>query len=200
MLTLYHAPKSRSFGVLTLLHELGAIDRVEIVPVSIQRGDGSGGPDPRNPHPEGKVPYLVHDGEGIRERAAIFAWLTQRFPAAGLAPNPGEPGWGRYLSWLAWYQGVVEPVYLLDHLRISDPALTGTFRDTAAVAAALEAALSAGPYLLGDRYSAADTLIAGLYGWRPEITPDVPAIRDWAARCNGRPSVAAAAAYDAGLG
>lgn len=62
MLTLYHAPRSRSFRILWLLEELGVPYDTEMV--SIRRRDGSGHipPDYIDIHPHGKVPALVHDG------------------------------------------------------------------------------------------------------------------------------------------
>ncbi len=64
MITLYHAPKSRSSRFIWLLEELGT--PYEVVYVSIRHGD-AGGPDPKNIHPEGKVPALVHDGKLVME-------------------------------------------------------------------------------------------------------------------------------------
>ena len=84
MPTLYHAPDSRSDSIVTLIDLMGIRDRIDIVAVTIPRQDGSGGRDPRNPHPEGKVPYLVDQGGHVRERGAIITWLTD-FPKAVLA-------------------------------------------------------------------------------------------------------------------
>ncbi|MBV9540245.1 MAG: glutathione S-transferase family protein, partial [Alphaproteobacteria bacterium] len=42
MITLYHAPRSRSSRMIWLLEELGADYKIELV--DIQRGDGSGKP------------------------------------------------------------------------------------------------------------------------------------------------------------
>jgi len=55
-------PRSRSSRIVILLRELDAVDEIAIEIVDIARGDGSGRKDPQNPHPEGKVPLLVHDG------------------------------------------------------------------------------------------------------------------------------------------
>jgi len=80
MLTLYHAPRSRSFRSLWLLEEIG--QPYELKNVSIRRGDGSGARDPSNPHPHGKVPALRHDGTTVFETPAIALYLTDTFPAA----------------------------------------------------------------------------------------------------------------------
>lgn len=189
MLTLFHSPKSRSSAIVALLDELGVRHRITIETVTIPRIDGSGGQDGRNPHPEGKVPYLVHDGHGISERGAIILYLTDMFPEAGLGPKIGDPMRGEYLSWLSWYQGVMEPVLIFKAAGLDHPYLHATFRDYDALVARLETALRDGrPYLLGDRYSGADHLLHTPFVWFSDYTPDVPTIRDWVARCAGRPA------------
>jgi glutathione S-transferase len=195
MLKLYHAPHSRSTRIVSLIDELGA--DVAIETVTIARRDGSGGHDPKNPHPEGKVPLLDHDGTLIWESAAIILYLTDMFPQAGLGPQPGDPDRGPYLSWLAWYGDVVEPVMILHNvLQIEHPVLTTTFRGPDEVVARLSAALEKAPYLLGERFSAADLLLHSPYAWFREATPDVPVIRDWVARCMDRPAARRTAERD----
>jgi glutathione S-transferase len=100
MLTLHHAPQSRSSRILWLLEELGA--DYDIVYTNIPRMDGSGGPDPANPHPDKKVPALVHDGRLVTESVAIALYLTDLFPKAGMGPAVGGPDRGAYLTWLAY--------------------------------------------------------------------------------------------------
>ncbi len=188
MLTLYHSPQSRSSTILSLIEEMGIADWISLQEVTIPRIDGSGGRDPANPHPEGKVPVLVQDGTVITERAAIILTLTTMFPDAGLAPEIGSPDWGAFVAWLTWYQGVVEPVVIFQATGISHPWLTATFRGPEEMAARLRAALEKGPWLLGNRFSAADILLHSPFAWFPEATPDDPLIRDWVDRCKARPA------------
>lgn len=191
MLTLYHSPNSRSTSVVQLLHELGATDRVEVKTVTIPRQDGSGARDPANPHPEGKVPYLVGDSDHVRERGAIILYLTDMFPEAGLAPLPGDPQRGEYLSWLFWYQGVLEPVVILSWAKIEHPMIHASLRDYDTAIQRMDEVLSRQPYLLGERFSAADLLCAGPFAWFGDQLVLTPAIRDWVARCQDRDSVRA---------
>lgn len=197
MLTLFHAPNSRSSAILALIDEMGIADWIEVVEVTIPRMDGSGHRDPANPHPEGKVPALLHDGVLITERAAIILHLTMLFPAAGMAPEAGTPAWGAFATWMAWYQGVLEPVLILEHAKLEGPALRATFRGHAEAAARIRNALQKGPWLMGDAYSAADLLVHSPYAWFGDATPDDPLIRDWVARCKARPSRSRALAADA---
>ena len=197
MLTLFHAPQSRSAAIVTLIDEMGIGDWVDIVEVTIPRMDGSGRRDPANPHPEGKAPCLVHDGTVITERGAIMLTLTSMFPDAGLAPRPGTVQWAEYLTWLFWYGSVMEPVLIMAAAEVSHPYLHAAIRGVPEVTARLAQALEGRPYLLGDTISAADLLVHSPYAWFKDATPDVPAIRDWVARCQARPAVARTKARDA---
>jgi len=194
MATLYHARHSRSSALVALIDELGA--DIEIREVTIPLQDGTGGPDPDNPHPEKKVPYLVDGTETLRERGAIILYLTDTYPEAGLGPVHGAPGRGEYLSWLFYYHGVIEPVLLLHYAQMSHPALHAAIRDFETMTGQLGNALRDRPYLLGDRYSAADLLCSGPFLWFPDFTPDNPAIRDWVRRCGERPSIKRTLARD----
>lgn len=185
MLTLYHAPNSRSGTITDLIERMGVTDQVKIVEVTIPRQDGSGGRDPANPHPEGKVPYLTDGEDWVRERGAIILYLTDRFDSP-LGRPVGHPQRGRYVSWLVWYQGVCEPVGVFAAAGLSHPFLDATFRDLPTALAQIAAALEGQDYLLGDQMSAADLLIAGMLGFFPQIIPEEGPIKAWVARCHGQ--------------
>ncbi|WP_207102660.1 glutathione S-transferase family protein [Paracoccus shandongensis] len=186
MMTLYHAPQSRSDSIVTLIRLMNIRDQVDIVDVTITRQDGSGSADPQNPHPEGKVPYLAAGDDHVRERGAIIVYLTDRFPDSGLGRPVGHPQRGAYLSWLFYYQGVIEPVALLHHLKIDHPALQATFRDYGTMLQRLEEALADGPFLLGQQFSAADLLCVSPFLFFGDAMPVTPAVRDWVGRCGER--------------
>lgn len=188
MLTLYHAPRSRSFRILWLLEELGAPYETRIVP--IRRGDGSGGEagdEHRRIHPHAKVP-------------AIALYLTDAFPQAGLGPRIGERTRGPYLTWLAYATGVLEPAILEKVLNI--PHRFGTFGwgPPDEVEAVLARALAAGPYLLGDTFSAADIVIGGSFPilLQAKFLPDTPLFTSYAQRLTERPAYKGAQAKDSG--
>jgi glutathione S-transferase len=199
MLTLIHAPQTRSWRILALIDEMGIHDQIEIRCVDLIRHDGTGQIDPANPHPEGKVPALIHDGTVITESGAIMLYLTALFPDRGLAPKPGTAKRGDYLTWLFWYQGVMEPVLMLKAWGVDHPGIARNFRGLDEIAARLHAALEQGPWLLGAEYSAADLICHSAYAWLPHLMPQDPLIRDWIARCQARPSVAWSKAHDVAL-
>ena len=102
MVTLYHAPQSRSSRIICLLEELGVPYRIQ--PVSIFRPmTGEGYPDPANPHPDQRVPAMVHGDTLITESVGIALYLGDVVPEAELAPAVGSAGRGAYCSWLGWY-------------------------------------------------------------------------------------------------
>lgn len=199
MLTLYHAPFSRSTTILALIEEMGIGAHIDVKEVEVARRDGCGGPDPRNPHPEGKVPYLVDGMHGVRERGAIILHLTDRFPEAGLGRPVGHPQRGAFISWLFYYQGVMEPVLVLDAAGIEHPILHATFRDIGAVIEVLSGALNGQPYLLGEEYSAVDLLLSSPFQAIPDAAPDEPTVRAWIERCADRAALKAAMERDSAV-
>ncbi|NDV52342.1 MULTISPECIES: glutathione S-transferase family protein [unclassified Salipiger] len=189
MLTLYHAPRSRSTRIVQLIRDMSIEEDVDLRIVQIPRQDGSGGRDPDNPHPEGKVPTLVHDGALIRESNAVMLYLTDLYPESPMGRPVGHPSRGAYLSWLAWYGNVFEPVYVLQVAGVSHPITQVTFRDVPEAVARLSEALAEKDWLVDDQISAADLLVASTYGWFHDLVPDDPRIKDWVARCLSRPAV-----------
>jgi len=194
MLTLHHAPKSRSTRALWLLEELGADYAVDYI--DIKRADGSGAYDPKNPHPLKQAPALTTaDGQTIVESGFIFLYLTDLYPAAGLAPLAGDPRRAEYLAWLGLYTGVLEPV------------ITNKFRDTdrytpqyeaafETMHAQWKAALERGPYLMGEHFSAADILFGSVLQFFRIVMPPDAVYDEWLARLNPRPALARAMAKD----
>jgi len=195
MLTLFHAPRSRSSRMIWLLEELG-VD-YEIRYVDIPRMDGSGQADASNPHPDRKVPALLHDDVLVTESTAICLYLTDLYPRARIGPLPGDPARGPYLSWLAYYSGVIEPVVTLDFAGLGDhPQMHRTFRGVKEMQARIRAALDDNPYLLGHEFSAADLLIGSVGQWARKLLPEGEPVDGYLARLAARPAVSRAAKRD----
>lgn len=196
MLTLYHSPNSRSTTITAALHAMAIADRIEIRHVEIPRADGSGRHDPANPHPEGKVPLLVHDGQEIWERPAILTYLSELFPDARATCPPGHPERGTFLSLLAYYGDVMEPVMICAAAGLSHPYITAGLRGPAEIADRLIDRLATREYLLDCGYTVADTLLHSPYAYFPDAVPDHPAVRAWVRRCLAHPASQRAGAED----
>ena len=188
MLTLFHAPKSRSGTIVWLLEELGVPYETRIV--NIRRGDGSGARDPANPHPHGKVPCLQHDGQRVFEIAAITLYLTDLYPEAKLGPRIDDPRRGEYLSWLAYRPGVMEPALMMRRLNVKHIPGTMGWAEAGEVEEVLNSVLSGRKYLLGDEFSAADISVGGtihfMMMWK--LMSETEVLQEYAARITGRPA------------
>lgn len=187
MLTLFHAPQTRSSTIVWLLEELGV--PYETRNVNIRRGD-SGARDPANPHPHGKVPCLVHDGQRIFEIAAIALYLTDLFPDRKLGPRTGEPNRGEYLSWLAYRPGVLEPALMMRHLGVKHVQGTMGWAEAGEVEEVLNATLSSRKYLLGDEFSAADISVGGTINFMMmfKLMSETPVFKEYTGRITSRPA------------
>lgn len=198
MLKLFHAPRSRSSRFIWLLEEIGEPYELEVV--SIRRGDGSGQLDPKNPHPHGKVPALVHDGITVFESIAVTLYLTDAFPAKGLGPRVGDATRGAYLTWLAYYAGVLEPAFTSAFLKVDVPRGTAGWVAVDEAMAHVTAALCAAPYLLGATFSAADVLYGSTFAFflGGPMMPEDETLRAYVSRCTARPAYQRAAARENG--
>ena len=198
MLTLFHAPKSRSSRFIWLIEELGAPYALKVV--TIRRGDGSGTLDPANPHPHGKVPVIVDGATTVFESPAIALYLTDAFPAKGVGPKIGDPARGAYLSWLAYYGDVMEPAFMSKFMNTPVPRGTAGWVVAEEAMAFVIQTLTAKPFLLGDDFSAADVLFGSTFALfaNSPLNPNSPAIDDYVKRCVARPAYARAAARDNG--
>ena len=198
MITLYHKPKTRSTRFIFLLEELEAPYEIRIV--TARSRDGSGSVDPANPHPHGKVPAISDDGVVVFESPAIALYLTDRFPQKRLGPLIGERERGAYLSWLAYYSGVLEPAFVSKFMNVDVPRGTAGWVAAEEVLPAVLQRLTPGPYLLGERFSALDVLYGttfALFGQSP-ILPKSAVIQEYVQRIVSRPAYARAMAREAG--
>lgn len=198
-LTFYHSPNTRSSGTFVLLEELGA--KFELKPINMKAGEQ------RQPaylaiNPMGKVPALTHGDALITEQVAIFLYLADLFPRAKLAPAIDDPQRGPYLRWLVYYAAAFEPA-LVDYAmkREPAPAAMSPYGSYDAMLKTLTDQLAGGPYLLGERLSAADILWGTALTWTTmfKLVPELPVIMAYIARINARPSIATVKARDAEL-
>jgi glutathione S-transferase len=196
VLTLYHNPQSRSTVVHYMLHELGL--PFEIVPIELKAGEHKR-PEFLKINPMGKIPVL-RDGETIvTENPAILTYLADKYPEAGLAPAIDDPDRATYLRWMFFYGSVFEPACIDISLKRDTPPSMSGWGKPEHVLDTLSSALKPGPWLLGDRFSAADVMIgSGLaYMLGFKVIPDRPEYLAYIERMKARPAHKAAVAADA---
>lgn len=197
--TLYHAPQTRAALTRVLLEELA-------VPYELHLLDMQAG-EHRQPaylavNPMGKVPAIRHRGQIVTEQVAIFLYLADAFPAAGLAPALSDPLRGPYLRWMVFYAACFEPAVTDRSMQREPPPVSRSgYGDFDTMFGALAGQLEKGPYMLGERFSALDTLWGGALTWTSMfgLIPKPPAVEALTARHAARPAVQRAQAKDAEL-
>jgi glutathione S-transferase len=180
-----------------MLEEIG--EPYDIRVLSLSKGDNRA-PDYLEVNPMGKVPALEHGGVVITEAAAICAYLADEFPRAGLNVSPGDPRRGVYLKWLFFGPSCIEPA-ITDRAfpRKEEPrrGMLG-YGDFDTVMDVVAKAVSAGPYLMGEQFTAADVVIgSGLrWGMLFKLLPERPEFTAYAGRLAARPALKRAEAMD----
>ncbi|MCX7899445.1 MAG: glutathione S-transferase family protein [Methylocystis sp.] len=187
-LILYYAPRTRATATLILLEELDA--PYELRDLNMQTGQQRQ-PDYLAINPMGKVPAIVHNDALVTEQGAIFVYLADAFPKQKLAPPIGDPLRGPYLRWLAFYGSAFEPA-LIDRSLKREPAALSTspYGDYDSVINLINAQLAERPFLLGERFTAADILWGSALNWTVNfgLVPSSPAIVSYIERVTSRPS------------
>ena len=128
-------------------------------------------------NPAGFVPTLVAEGGVvITETLAIVLWLCEQH-ALPMQPEPGDPDRAEYLRWLTFLANVIQTTYK----RYYFPQRFSTDEGAASGIKARALAMQgdhwkllddhlkiAGPFVLGERFSAADLYLAMLLTWYPD--------------------------------
>jgi glutathione S-transferase len=198
----YHAPNTRSFGTRWLFEELGSPPH-ELKILNMKKGEHKS-PEFLAINPMGKLPTVTANGTPVTEVGAIAIFLADLFPEAGLAPEIGDPARGTYLRWIVFNHGDVEPA-VMDKARNIQPGSLppsalcyGSYDDTVN---ALVSAVQNGPYILGDKFSAADVVLGGAIRWMTlfKLLPQKPEFTSYVERLTARPAFKSAMAKDAEL-
>jgi glutathione S-transferase len=196
-ITLYHAPNTRSSAALILIEELGIPYDLHVL--NLKAGEQRR-PDYLAVNPMGKVPAVKHGDALITEQVAIFIYLADLFPQTGLAPAIGDPLRGPYLRWMVYYAACFEPAVGDRALkREPGPASQVPYGDYDTMLNTLVGQLAKGPYLLGERFTAADILWGTALTWTTmwQLVPELPEIKAYQQRLGSRPSLARVKAKDA---
>jgi glutathione S-transferase len=197
-LIFYTNPQSRGRIVRWMIEEIGAPYRTEV----LEYGTTMKSPAYLAINPMGKVPAIAHRGQVVTEAAAICAYLADAFPAARLAPPPDRRA--SYYRWLFYFAGAVEAAVVNRTLGVQVPAERermvgyGTFD---AVMSTMERAVTAGPFIAGDAFTAADVYCGSHIGWGLQFgsIERRPAFEAYWSRLAQRPAWQKATAIDDAL-
>lgn len=198
MYKLYWCTNTASLAPMAVLEEVGA--DYEAIQVD-GNGEQRKSADYLALNPCGLIPTIVlPDGRAMFEAAAIVMHLCDLYPAAHLAPPPGDPGRPIYYQWMLYLADTPQPTFR----RVYYPGRFAADEDDVRKRGTdalleqfviVEDALSHGEWLLGDRFSACDIYLHMLTTWfePPEaLYARFPNIARVAAAVEARPASAKA--------
>jgi glutathione S-transferase len=200
MITLYHSAPSRSMVARWMLEEVG--EPYEVHVLNLQKGEQKR-PEYLAINPMGKVPALVHDDVVVTEVAAICCYLADAFPKAGLTVPIDDRTRGPYLRWLFFGPGCLEAA-IMDRMLKREGGNPGSlgYGDFETTMNVVAKAVSANPYIVGDRFTAADVVVGSSILWGMDLVKVVPEraeFRAYVQRLTQRPASQRAFAKDQAL-
>jgi glutathione S-transferase len=197
MMKLYAFPQTRATRVVWALEEVGA--DYEYIKVDLLKGEGNQ-PAYRELNPSGKVPTFVDDDLVLTESAAICTYLGEKFPDAGLVPVAGSPQRAHYQQWCCFVIGELEqPLWTIAKHRFvlpeerRVPAVIDTaIWEFALAAKVLAIGLGDKAFILDERFTAADILIAHTLRWATSygLSLNSTRLEAYTERLLGRPAMA----------
>ena len=152
-------------------------------------------------NPMGKLPLLTDGDALITETAAIGLYLADRYAPGKLAPALDDPRRGAYLRWSLFSPSVIEPGAMAKAGGwIFKPGQAG-WGDHESMLQAMNQAVAAGDYLLGDMFSMADVIFGGTLRFmlRFNMIEATPAFTSYVERLSARPACQRADARNASI-
>ena len=195
--TFFTNPMSRGQIARWALHEAGAVYEQVLIDWANKPGELIAA------NPMGKVPTLIHHAVGgdrtISEAAAICAYLADAHPLAELAPRESERA--DYYRWMFFAAGPFEQAIVAKSMGWETPKereMMVGFGSLERVLDTLEAHLSAGDWVCGERFTMADVYLGSQVDWGLAFgtMPSRPAFEAYAARLRERDGYKVAKAID----
>lgn len=195
MIKLHGFPGTRSSRIQWVLEEAKA--PYELVLVNLLEGAHKKPDYLAAHHPHGLVPAFEDGSLRLIESAAMSMHIADKFAEAKLAPAPGTPERARYYELVTYAVSTLDetiiPMYL--HTKVlpeaaRDPKIIERGRPVAKTACEfLTKELGAGPYFLGEQFTAADAAIGYDLALAAQIglLEGFPALQQYVGRIVERP-------------
>lgn len=176
---LYYATGTCSLSPHIVAREAGIPLELERVDIGKTPHITQTGKEFRSVNPNGYVPALqLNDGSLLTEGVAIVQYLADLKPETGLVPPAGTPARYRMQSWLNFIATELHKMYSpwLFHPEYGAQAQDVARGKIAERLAFVEDHLTrSGPFLMGERFTAADVYLFTIVGWSPFAKVDLSA-------------------------
>lgn len=197
MLSLYYYPGNASLLPHMMLREIGAAFELRLVDRS---ENAQKSPDYLKLNPSGRIPVLIDGDLVLYETAAIALHLVDRFPESGLAPAVGTAERAAFYKWMIHLTNTPQAEYrawFYPHEHVTEEAAAPSVKQAAGerlnrMFDVIAAQLGDGPWLLGERFSAADLFLFMLIRWgrgMPRPPRSIANLNALAERVLARPAV-----------
>jgi glutathione S-transferase len=196
MLTLFHAPTTRSFRIKWLLAELGAPYQERVIDFY---GKDRHQPEYRKINSMGSVPAMQDDGLTLTESGAIINYILRKYGDGKFSYSPASREAALVDEWMYWSEGLfaVHQRIYWDHCAPPPGCIIKPIpsvgeeaqRQAIRYARMLEGALRQDGFMVGDSLTGADFMlcfplfIANLVGWFENL----PKTRAYVERFSARP-------------
>lgn len=193
---LYYAPAACSLAAHIVAREAGV--PVDLVKVDIGNHTLEDGTDFYTINARGYVPALrLDDGTLLTEVAAIVQYLGDLAPAAGVVPPAGTMERVHLQEWLTFISSELHKAFSpwLWHKETAESTKQAVKERLAVRFAEMDRLLARQPFLLGQRFSAADAYAFAIVNWSHFLMVSLkpfPALSAYMARVAARPQVMAA--------
>ena len=160
MITLFHAPGSRSVRIIWLLEELGLEYKLE----TIKRGEINQAFIDANPF--SKFPTIIDNNIVMSESVAIVQYILQKYGEGRLEPDHNSHEYAEYLQWLNFGESVlIDPIVSILINKIFRPeehrheySIQSAEQSFAKTIKTLNSIMEGRTYIMGDDFTAADII------------------------------------------
>lgn len=160
MITLFHAPGSRSVRIIWLLEELGLEYKLE----TIKRGEINQAFIDANPF--SKLPTIIDNNIVMSESVAIVQYILQKYGEGRLEPDHNSHEYAEYLQWLNFGESIlIDPIVSILINKIFRPeehrheySIQSAEQSFAKTIKTLNSIMEGRTYIMGDDFTAADII------------------------------------------
>jgi glutathione S-transferase len=194
VITLFHAPRTRSQKVMWMLEEMGLAYEVRPVAFLEREQDAEF----VGLNPAGFLPVMKDGDTVLLESAAMMEYVAARYGPTPLVPGPTDKTYPAYLQYFHFGEAsLAAPLIIIPYSLYFAPP---EHRDNYGAEIArqifrrrlplVEQRLAEAPYMAGDAFTAADISVAyalGIGKWCKAIDDYSPAVGDYMQRVGARP-------------